>query len=57
MKTQLDFNVLDYLEKIHHSSKNAQLLAWVKQNMGYREPEPAELAQAQAANPPQEQQP
>jgi len=36
--------------------KNAQLLAWVKQNMGYREPEPAELAQAQA-NPPQEQEP
>ena len=26
MKTQLDFNVLDYLEKIHHFSKNAQLL-------------------------------
>ena len=37
--------------------KNAELLAWVKQNMGYREPEPAELAQGQAANPPQEQQP
>jgi len=25
--------------------KNAQLLAWVKQNMGYKEPEPVELAQ------------
>lgn len=37
--------------------KNAQLLAWVKQNMGYQEPEPAELAQGQAANPRQEPEP